>query len=70
MELRLLSWRDGEIGHPGQHPLEADLEFESRQVRSEATVHTCAEAEVSVVPAVQDAPVRVGNSCSSRLAAA
>ena len=60
MELRFRARGESEVWHPQQHSFQTHLKFQSREVGAETPVHARAEAEMPVLPAVEDAPAGVG----------
>ena len=60
MEVRPPLWCKPEVGYSCQDPLHPDLEFQPRQVGSETAVYACPEAEVTVLAAIEDTAVGIG----------
>ncbi len=52
--------RESEVRHPRQDLLETDVELQACQIGAEAPMDACAESEVAIRLAIEDAAIRVG----------
>ena len=59
MEVGLGAGLQGDIRHPIEDPLDADLEFQTRQIRPQTAMHPGTETEVTVLGAVEDAAIGI-----------